>query len=102
MTQQSDLTLLGRHHDKLAAAHRQKLGRTEMDFGAWLDDIEKMIVDYYHPLLEALQQSAQPEDESLYNQLDRQYAARMAFLQAARERMVEAGAHLNRAIGQTK
>lgn len=87
-----------KRHDQLATAHMSKTLRMEADVELWLEDVETMLINYYLPLLEALAASSDPQDETLYVQLDKQYTARMASLQAARERMTECCAHLVKTI----
>lgn len=91
-------TVAIKRHNQLQGAHRNKAANMGNDFDLWADDIEQMITQYYMPLLETLQQSTNPEDEELYIGMDKQYTARMAALQAARERMTECCAHLALAI----
>lgn len=91
-------TVLRKNHDQLSSAHNTRLERVDSDMTAWMDDVEAMVINYYTPLLDALAQSSEQQDEELYTQLDRQYASRMASLQAARERVTEACAHLKLAI----
>jgi hypothetical protein len=87
-----------KRHAQLQLAFKMRLANVDKEVEAWLDSVESMIVDYYTPMLNVLQQSGNPEDEQLYIDLDKQYTSRMASVQAARERMTEFGAHLALAI----
>lgn len=94
-------TVARKRHDQLAVAHLSKTQRMDADFELWSYDIEQMLMDYYVPLLDTLQQSTDPQDEELFIQLDKQYTTRMAHVQAARERMTECCAHLSKVLKLT-
>lgn len=88
----------GKHHRQLMGQHANRIERSSADLYAWIDTIEQQHHDFYTSVLTALQESTRPEDEELFNELDREYSRQCASLQAARERITEAAAHLKNAV----
>lgn len=87
----------GKHHRAKMGMHVNRVERMSTDLYSWLDRIEQEHHDYYSVLLRELAESTRPEDSDLYDQLDREYARQCASLQAARERITEAAAHIRNA-----
>lgn len=96
MAGKEDVT--GKHHRQLMAQHSNRLDRSAVDLYGWLDTIEQQHHAYYTSVLSALQESTDPEDEKLFDLLDREYSRQCASLQAARERITEACAHIKNAV----
>lgn len=90
--------VVGKRHRQQMGQHANRIERASTDLYSWIDTIEQEHHDFYSTILGALQESADPEDEALFNQLDREYSRQCASLQAARERITEAAAHLKNAV----
>lgn len=88
----------GKRHRELMAGHYNRLQRMATDTQLWLDQVEQAHHDYYGTLLRTLQESSSPEDEELFDKLDREYSRQMCSVQAARERITEATAHIKNAL----
>lgn len=92
--------VMGKRHRQQMGQHVGRIERATADLYAWIDTVEQQHHDYYSTILGALQESTQPEDEQLFNELDREYSRQCASLQAARERITEAAAHLKNGVLQ--
>jgi len=79
-------------------AHYTRLQSFSQDGLRWIEQIEQAHHEYYRTLLSALEQSSRPEDFQTWQTLDAQFIKQLSSLQAASERLVEAGAHLKRAL----
>ena len=90
--------VVGKRHRQQMGQHANRIERASTDLYVWIDTIEQEHHDFYSTILGALQESTDPEDEALFNQLDREYSRQCASLQAARERITEAAAHLKNAV----
>ncbi|QJI52295.1 hypothetical protein [Cronobacter phage JC01] len=88
----------GKQHRRTMAAHYDRLTRMDTDMELWLTQIEEELHAFYPVLLNELAESTNPEDEALFNDLDKQYSRQCASLQAARERMTEALTHVRKAV----
>lgn len=88
----------GKRHTALMQAHYARLQSFSNDAMAWIDQIEAAHRDFYPVLLRELEESSRPEDFATYEHLDIQYVKMLSSLQAARERIVEAGCHVKRAL----
>lgn len=92
----------GKQHRQQMGQHTNRIERASVDIYSWIDTIEQQHHDYYQVLLKELAESSSPEDEALYDQLDREYSRQCASLQAARERITEASAHLRNAVSTAR
>lgn len=88
----------GKKHTEAMRAHYAKLQAFTNDSLAWLNQIEQAHRDFYPVLLSELEASSRPEDFATYEHLDIQYVKMLSSLQAASERLVEASAHVKRAL----
>lgn len=88
----------GKKHRELMRANYNKLEAATDDMLGWVQSIEQQHHDFYSSVLEELEQSSNPEDFKLYQHLDRIYTQQLSSLQAAKERVIEASAHLKCAI----
>lgn len=88
----------GKLHRQRMAQHSNKIERNAAGFYTWLDTIEQEHHEFYTAVLNGLQESTHPEDEKLFDELDKEYARQCASLQAARERITEACAHIKNAV----
>lgn len=94
----SNPSVAGKKHRQLMSAHYDRLLRLDGDMRAWLAQIETAHQDYYNAVLTPLLESGTPEDQELWEELDIEYSQQMSSLQAARERITEALAHVRKAI----
>lgn len=94
----TDPEAAGRIHRERMMAHYSRLQSFSQDGLRWIEQIEQAHHDYYRTLLGALEQSSRPEDFQTWQTLDAQFIKQLSALQAASERLVEAGAHLKRAL----
>lgn len=90
----------GKQHRQQMGQHANRIERVAADLYTWLDTIEQQHHDFYSTLLTTLAESTQPEDAKMYDDIDREYSRQCASLQAARERITEASAHIKNAILQ--
>lgn len=88
----------GKQHRKVMAAHYDRLTQIDVDMERWISQMEDELHAFYPVLLTELAESTNPEDEALFNALDKQYSRQCASLQAARERMTEALTHVRKAV----
>lgn len=88
----------GKVHRQQMQAHHNRLISVATDLNAWMDQLEQHLHDYYVTLLNTLQESTNPDDAELFDKLDREYSRQVASVQAARERMTEASAHIKNAV----
>lgn len=95
---ENDPEAAGRLHRQRMLAHFNKLQAMTTDGLRWIEQIEESHHEYYRILMGALESSNRPEDYATWQTLDAQYVKRLASLQAASERLIEAGAHLKRAL----
>lgn len=94
----TDPEAAGRIHRDRMMAHYTRLQSFSQDGLRWIEQIEQAHHEYYRTLLSALEQSSRPEDFQTWQTLDAQFIKQLSSLQAASERLVEAGAHLKRAL----
>lgn len=83
-------TRLREHYSKLSAVTR--------DFQIWMTQIEDLQNTYYRYVTEPLLASPETADEAEFDAIDIEHARQAAAIQAARERMSEALAHIENAI----
>lgn len=88
----------GKKHRAHMQANYNRLELIAVEMEGFIDSIEVQHQDFYRVLLEELEHSDAPEDFEAYQRIDRQYTRRMASLQAARERIIEATTHLKAAV----
>lgn len=88
----------GKHYRQAMSALYGKLERMAAEQQQYLDTVEQHHIDYYTVVLRELQESTSPDDEELFDKIDRVYARQMASVQAARERLIEASAHIKNAL----
>lgn len=88
----------GKRHRELMQAHYGRLQSFSLDAESWLEVMRQNHVDFYQTVLDNLAESSRPEDQEMYNHLDLQYTRMLSSLQAASERIIEAGAHIKRAL----
>lgn len=94
----SNPNVAGKQHRQQMGQHVNWVERAAADLYGRLDTIEQQHHAFYTSVLSALQESSRPEDEELFDQLDREYSRQCSSLQAARERITEACAHIKNAV----
>lgn len=90
--------LARKHHQQLMAAHYDRMRQSAADLALWFNQIEAAHHEHYSFMARDLQESTDPEDEALFDKIDKEYADRLSSLQAARERFAETLAHAKCAL----